>query len=81
MRAIAIGLNFLVLGAVLYLFLSSDPGYPKGKDLALMVLFLVAPIASLVALDFSGRDGWLTLFLKRKALEEKKRIERLNGPN
>ena len=76
MRAIAITLNILVIGTVVYLV--STKGASGGMDLALAALFVAAPIASLLALYSSGEDSWLSLFFKRKALEEKAKIERLN---
>jgi hypothetical protein len=74
-RAIAIALNVLLIGTVIYLVSTSD--VPHGKDLALAALFLAAPIASLLALYFGGGDSWFSLFFKRKALEEKAKIERI----
>ena len=68
MRVIAIGLNCLLMGTVLYLVLTS--GEPSGKDLALAALFIAAPIASLLSFYFSSGESWLSLYFKRKALEE-----------
>ena len=76
MRAIAIALNILLIGTVI--FLVSTKGVSGGMDLALAALIISAPIASLLAFYFGGKDSWLFLFLKRKALEEKAKIERLN---
>jgi hypothetical protein len=76
MRAIAIALNILLIGTVI--FLVSTKGVPRGVDLALAALFIAAPIASFLAIYFNGDDSWLSLFLKRKAMEEKAKIERLN---
>lgn len=77
MRNIAIALNLLVIGSVIYLVWSSESEM-RGKDLALAVLFISGPIASLLAFYVSSGDGWLSFFLKRKALEEKAKFDRLN---
>jgi hypothetical protein len=45
----------------------------------LVVLVFAAPIISVVALYFRSGKGWLGLYFKRKALEEKKRIEKLES--
>lgn len=79
MRATAIALNILLIGTVIYLVLTG--GETSGEDLALAALFIAAPIASLLAFYFSGGDSWLSLFFKRKALEEKAKIERLKRPD
>jgi hypothetical protein len=44
-----------------------------------VVLLFAAPISSLTALFFIGGESWLRLYLKRKALEEKQKIEKLRG--
>lgn len=75
MRIIAIVLNVLLLVTFLY-FLITD-GVPRGSQgHLLLALFLATPISSLLALFFN-KETWIGLFLKRKALEEKKKIERL----
>jgi len=44
------------------------------------VCLIVCPIVNIIALYFWGKGsgGWLWLYLKRKALEEKKKIHALN---
>lgn len=76
MRGLAIVLNVVLIGTVIYLVSTSDK--PSGKDLALAALFIGAPLVSLLAFYFSGGENWLSLYLKRKALEEKAKIARLN---
>ena len=56
-RAIAILLNVLLIGTVIYLV--STGGETRGKDLALAALFLATPIANLLAFYFSGGESWL----------------------
>jgi hypothetical protein len=77
MRTIAIFANFGLLGITCYELLAH--GLPVRADEWWLFSFLiVAPVFSLIAL-FSSKDGkgWLALFLKRKALEEQKKIDGL----
>lgn len=76
MKLAAIGLNVLLVVTVLYLF--ATKGMDK-NEIFLAVLLLAAPIISIVALSLEGRENWLGLYFKRKALEEKKKIEKLEG--
>ena len=75
MRTIAIFANFGLLGITGYELLAH--GLPARADEWWLLTFLiVAPVFSLIAL-FSSKEskGWLALFLKRKALEEQKKID------
>ncbi len=73
--------TFVILGNVALLvflfFLASNSGFENGNS---MLLFLA--IVSLIVLNIYfllGKNGecWIGLFLKRKALEEKKKIKDL----
>ena len=75
MKWIAVALNILLIVVVSTLVLSSSPS--SEKDWLLALLFFATPIASLFALFLSTQESWLGLYLKRKALEEKKRIREL----
>jgi hypothetical protein len=48
-------------------------------DKALLAAVFAAPMASPLALWVSGADDWIALDFKRKALEEKKRIDDLGN--
>ncbi|MCB1951152.1 MAG: hypothetical protein KDF61_04015 [Rhodocyclaceae bacterium] len=65
----------------LALFLMADKGLPdRSEDVLIFALLLAAPVASIGALVLSpSAESWPTLWLKRKALEEKKRIADLGG--
>jgi len=76
-RAIAIALNIILVGTVIYLMLTVGVG-PSGEQVAFAALCIAAPIASLLAFYFNRGESWLSLYLKRKTLEEKAKIERLN---
>ena len=76
MKLAAIGLNVLLVLTILYLF-ATKGGAPKKDEIFLVVLLFAAPIISVVALSLEGGKSWLGLYFKRKALEEKKKIEKL----
>ena len=74
MRILAVIGNVAVLG--LFCFLLVEKGLPKdGTDIVIALVLLLSPIVNLAA-PFRG-NGWLTLYLKRKALEEQVKIEQL----
>ena len=77
MKWIAIGLNLLLIVMVVYLF--ADKGTPGKDEFFLVAVLFAAPISSLVALSLKGGENWLGLYFKRKALEEKRKIENLGG--
>ena len=77
MRLLAIILNIVLIGTVIYLF--SDMKSVSGKDLGMAALLISAPIASLLSFYLQRGESWLSLYFKRKALEEKKKIERMNS--
>jgi hypothetical protein len=77
MRIIAILANIALLLTV-FIDLASR-GLPGGaRDVWIVSLVIVAPILSLIAIfSMKNSESWLALFLKRKALEEQKRIDEL----
>lgn len=76
MRIAAIVLNFILIGIVAVMF--ATKGAPKGDDWMLVIPMIAAPVCSIIALLVSTDDGWMSLYFKRKALEEKKKIEAIN---
>lgn len=76
MRILAILFNLLLIGVVIFLFVKE--GVPKGNELLLVIPMIFAPIFSLIAI-FGANDSWLSLYFKRKALEEKRKIDQLTG--
>ena len=77
MKWIAIFLNVLLIVTIIYLFVTK--GAPNKNEVFLVVVLFAAPISSLVALSLKGGESWLGLYFKRKALEEKQKIEKLSG--
>lgn len=79
MRIITILANILLLLVVLSLSVAN--GFPSGIEFLFAVSALFAPAISLLYTiaftDAQTNGGWLKLFLKRKALEERKKIESL----
>jgi len=76
MRILAILFNLLLIGVVI--FLLAKNGIPKGNDWLTFIPVIFAPIFSLIVF-FRKDDNWLSLYLKRKALEEKQKIDQLTG--
>lgn len=77
MKLIAIGLNALLILIVLYEF--ATKGTPGKDEIFQVIVLFAAPISSLVALFLKGGESWLGLYFRRKALEEKEKIKKLDG--
>jgi hypothetical protein len=77
MRLVAIALNTMALISALYLLTINWP--LNENEIIFAAIFSVAPISSLFVLFGIGGEGWIAMYLKRKALEEKKKIENLKG--
>ena len=68
-----------VLGFVCYMLAVKGQPSKDVEGMLFAFLFLAVPILNLVALYTSKEGkGWLSLYLQRKRLEEKRRIEALN---
>ena len=77
MRIPAIILN---VGLLLYIaFMLAKHGVPKGEDLFFAALFTIVPIVNIFGLWNVGGDGWISLYFRRKALEERRKIDDLNA--
>ncbi len=75
MKMIAILLNLILLSFVGYLIY--DKGIPDDEEFFIFLLFTATPFFNLIAILTSHGETFLSLYLKRKALEEKKKIENL----
>lgn len=72
-------LNILMCAGIVVLMISSGHLPEMGFEWLLFLLFFVAPICN-IFLFFSNKiipESWFLLFLKRKTLEEKKKIKDL----
>jgi hypothetical protein len=78
LRQAALLLNVLLVLAWTYLML--DSGIPTGEEIPIALLMLFAPAVSVMALLSStfGEPSWLGLYLRRKRLEEQKKIDALS---
>jgi hypothetical protein len=77
MRAFAIIVNFIALGILGFIFYE-EQAWEYSDSCLVGALCLVYIGINIVALKWgSSSGGWLWLYLKRKRLEEKKKIETL----
>jgi len=76
MKWVAVCLNVFLVLTVCYLL--ADKGLPRKDEVPMIAVFLAAPISSLLALFMKGGESWLGLYFKRKALEEKQKIAKLD---
>jgi hypothetical protein len=82
MRIIAIILNVILL--IVIVVLIAKEGFPGPEDegflfdLLSFLLIVLTPIVSLVALLLEKSGSWLSLYFRRKAVEEKARIAKLD---
>lgn len=82
MRKAAIILNVLLLIGV-GLIVAED-GIPSSSDdfFLVFLLLVVTPPFTILSLFMSKSESWLTLYFRRKAAEEKRRIAEIeNDPN
>ena len=80
MRIVAVVLNISLIAV--WVFLMWDEGFPNKPFFQLFALLMcAAPVCSLIALWVTPGKGenLLTLYFRRKILEEKKKIEALNN--
>ncbi len=77
MRILAIVFNLFLLCVVVFLF--AKKGIPQNDDWLIVIPMILAPILSLIVIFGTKGDNWFSLYLKRKALEEQQKIDRING--
>lgn len=78
MRKLAIVLNLCLFLFIGYMLVKH--GLPKGDDILFAFLFTIVPALSILALwNVEGHD-WLSLYFRRKTLEEQRKIDELNAP-
>ncbi|VUZ85106.1 hypothetical protein MELA_01482 [Candidatus Methylomirabilis lanthanidiphila] len=78
MRNLAILLNIALIGLFLYFLVTK--GLPKeGSESLIALLLFAAPTSTLWALLIDKDENWLSLYLRRKALEERKKIQSLSS--
>ena len=78
MRILAILLNIVLLGTAVALLI--DEGVPRrALDWYLCAIIFFTPLCTLLALLLTGGESWIGLYFRRKALEERKKIDQLQG--
>jgi Gpi18-like mannosyltransferase len=78
MKFISIILNILCLITISYLLIKN--GFPAShREIFLVIIFIITPIINLLYITIWSGNTWLSLYLKRKMLEEQKKIEELMG--
>lgn len=80
MRIVAIIANLISLGLSIFLVID-ELNYIDGWTILIFSVFILTPIISIIALIISRRGGksFIGLWFARKALEEKKKIEKLQS--
>lgn len=80
MRIVAIIANIILLGLSIFLAID-EVGSLDAWTFLIVSVFILTPILSIVALVISRRGGksFIGLWFARKALEEKKKIEKLQS--
>ena len=69
-------IDLAVLGLLIFMTIKETP---KGEIIALVSAIYIFVILNIMYILFSktNKESWLTLYFKRKALEEKKKIKSL----
>ena len=75
MRNVALILNTLLLAGVAFILFNE--GSPKDEYVWLFAVMIAAPVLSMILLRIDSGNDWLSLLLRRNALEEKLKIEQL----
>lgn len=79
MKTIATVANVFVLIWASYMLATEGVDSADPYELFAIVAVFGIPVLNLIALWCVGGDTWLGLYFKRKAMEEKKKIEALKG--
>lgn len=83
-HGIALIMNFVSLLTIGLLMVEDRPSFNQPAELAVVILFTLTPLITLIALvsrsnSTKTKETWLSLYLRRKRLEEEKRIRDLGG--
>lgn len=79
MKSIAVILNIMSLGCIIWLFIDNGP--PKSDEMFIIIAFAGANITSLIAIlrnQLFSDTSFIGLWLKRKKLEEQQKIDNLS---
>jgi len=76
MKYLATIANLVLLGIVIWFFATKGP--PTKEDWLFVIPMILAPVLSIIVILSPKGENWLSLYLKRKALEEKLKIDQLS---
>jgi len=78
-RLFLLFVDLAVLGFIIFMTIKETPN--RGEEIAAVSALYVLVILNITYIFFSKTDkeSWLTLYFKRKALEEKKKIQALQN--
>jgi hypothetical protein len=77
MRIMSLALNTMMLLMGLYFWV--DNGNPNRiEELILLILLMITPLFNILYILQNSGDNFISLYLKRKAMEEKMKIEKMN---
>jgi len=76
MRIIALIGNALVLLGIAYLV--TTEGMPNADEAWIVLAIVLLPLLNIYVIRSSTGNDWISLWFRRKALEEKKKIEKLS---
>jgi len=76
-RLLLLFVDLAVLGFLIFMTIKETPS--RGEDIAIVSSIYVLLFLNITYIFFSktNKESWLTLYFKRKALEEKKKIQAL----
>jgi hypothetical protein len=77
LKLISIKFIALLLNVILFLFGIFIIVEERKANFAIILLLTVTPLANFIALLMSGSENFIGLYLRRRALEEKKKIQEL----
>ena len=79
LKILASILNLGLLGFVLFILITEDIDSGDWEAILMLSGLVAAPVINLIyiLLFTKESENWVTLYLKRKALEEKKKIAKL----
>lgn len=77
MKAVAIVLNIFLLGFAGFVVAENWIPSPDEEAFWVMVLLVIAPTFTIVTLLLDKSHSWIALYFRRKAAEERRRIQEI----
>ncbi len=77
-KIIAVLLNLILLAFFIYFSIKEPMLFEDSRDILFFFFIFSVPIVNLIAIfKNNSKNNWFSLFLKRKILEEKQKINKL----